>query len=55
MLSSSRFKFAVAAAAEPDLRRRLVEEDRRALYESGALDAFPDFRSRFERFLEMLR
>jgi pyruvate,water dikinase len=47
------FHLAAAAAEEPDLRRRLVEEDRRALYEAGALEAFPDFRSRFERFLEI--
>jgi phosphohistidine swiveling domain-containing protein len=47
------FRLAANAAEEPELRRLLVEENRRALYERRALDVFPEFAARFERFLEI--
>jgi pyruvate,water dikinase len=53
LVNNDLFHLASTAAADPDLKRRLVQEDRRAVFESGALDAFPDFAARFERFLEI--
>jgi len=37
---------------EPELERLVVDSDRRALWEDGALDRFPRFASAFHRFLE---
>lgn len=46
---------ALANVARNDegLRTRLLEGDRRALCESGALDLFPEFAARFRRFLAL--
>ena len=53
LVNNDLFRLAAVAREDHALARRLVEEDRRVLVETGALDDSPDFAARFRRFLRV--
>ncbi len=53
LVNSDLFHLAACAREDDVLTRRLIEEDRRAFVDSGAVDDFPDFAARLRRFLSI--
>jgi len=53
LVNGDLYRLAAHAREDAVLARRLIEGDRRALFESGAIDEFPGFARRLRRFLTL--